>query len=170
MEGWKHLLVVKKRDDEKAFIDIITGKRDFAYLIKSRSPMALKAYFEDVVESPRTEAITITFKEELRLKFDERRLSSLISDVMEFFPIEEYIILPDVDLNGNYHFHGILKMLKKDKPKMKRYMTKHVGFIKYSYISEPDGWWDYCRKTKDMVYTDDDIVQLCVYKKHDNSV
>jgi len=156
----------RKRQDEASFISRIQSGRDFPYLINPRPPGVLREFAEGVLNDPRAVSITVTFKEELRVLFEERILRDIVHDGLTFFSeIEQFILYPDIDISGNFHYHGVIIMQKKIKPKLKRYFTKHIGFIKIAYITDQKGWYKYMRKADDLIYADNDIVQLVVMKQ-----
>lgn len=176
MENWEHLLVVKKRDDERAFKDVVFKKRRFSNLMKRRPIMEHKKYYDNLIEDPKTQAFTLTFNQQLRDIYDETILRDIAKDIMEFFPIKKYLLYPDIDLNGNFHYHGVINMLTKDKPKMARYTKLYSGYIKFKYITDPEKWYKYMRGTEDIkddeklfnhpkekIYEDGEITNYILY-------
>lgn len=94
-------------------------------------------------------AITITYKPQHRDNLDEQGLRHLLVTQFSNLPeIKHYTLFPDVDDAGNFHYHGVVEIRVKDRPKVKRILTERIGFIKIEYITDPVHWCDYCRKDK----------------------
>lgn len=107
-------------------------------------------------------AFTLTFRECLRLNWKERELMTLIHNYLKswkyhYEPKLEWSLMPDVDTNGNFHYHGVIKIRQASIPKFKRNITQRIGFMKIKYIDNPQRWYNYCYKIgeykADNVYT-----------------
>jgi len=176
MEQWKYLLVVKKRNDIAGFRNLLqeAKKRRFPDLIKRRTTGELKGIYDELSNKDAF-ALTITYKRDYDI-YEDEQLRSITKSALDYFNTKGYIFYPDIDNNGNRHYHGIIKMTLKDFALMKRYFTQEIGFIKKEYLSDIEGWYQYMRKDKGFksrehpnalkhaIYNDEDIELLTLTK------
>lgn len=128
-------------------INIPTEWRRFSYLINLRPMEALKQCYDTISLSKTSRAITITFKQEMRDDHEEGYLRDCILKGMSIIGIKRYILYPDIDNNGNFHYHGIIECPKIMIPKIKRMFNRWYGWTKIEYLSDINGWYQYMRKS-----------------------
>lgn len=137
-------------------------------LLLDREPPKEQPKIEDLVNDKGMSAITITYKNDLRMNMEEielkRALKHTISIICfnHIIPIE-ILLLPDCDEAGNFHYHGVVKIPIKYRPTFKRLITKHIGFMKFDYITKPEGWIEYCKKD---IYDETDRKIYSIYLKN----
>ena len=120
--------------------------------------------FYGMVNDRSYSSFTVTFNPVIRDSLDElgskRLLKNFLKNVFYEVPADVYtILIPDCDEGGNFHYHGVIKMPIKYRPKFKKIMTKNIGFVKIKYITDPEGWTKYCFKD---IYTEKDITDLYI--------
>lgn len=94
-------------------------------------------------------AITVTFKTQYRDELEEIQLCRMLYVALKTsVEIRAFTLLPDVDNRGNFHYHGVINIRKADMPKVKKRLTRQVGFVKFDYIGNPEGWIAYVLKEK----------------------
>lgn len=125
---------------------------------------AIVAEFDEKVNKRDFSSFTITFRPEIRDNLDElglcRYLKKTFPLILHKCPDDvEILLIPDCDEAGNFHYHGLIKMNNKFRPRFKKLMMKNVGFIKMKYITDPEGWKKYCFKD---IYTEKDITDLYI--------
>lgn len=96
-------------------------------------------------------AITITFNQGLRDNCCEDELRLILHNTINIIKFNygikaDFCLIPDVDEKGNFHYHGVCIMKNEDRPAFKRNITKQIGFMKFSYLSDIEGWRKYCFK------------------------
>lgn len=168
------LLRIQIRDDQRAIDDVIHQRRDFPYLIKSRQLEELDRECRDIYDHGGC-ALTVTYKEQLRTDNQEFQLRDITRELLLMFT-QRFVLYPDVDMGGNYHYHGVCYITHRKKAQMKRVFTKNVGFVKFSCIEDMDIWHKYMRKgygfksrehplpLTSPIMHDDEIEELaCVY-------
>jgi len=172
MDFAQYLNMNRQRNDLKGFENLVHQKRDFPYLINRAECNAEKRYVK-LIGNYRTTAITITCQRWLD-DFDDMILRDILYDALNYFEHDGFVLYPDLDANANRHWHGIITITRKELSTLKRYFTKHFGFVKFEYIKDSEGWFKYMRKDKgftskehpsklrEPIYTDDDIKTLCV--------
>lgn len=92
-------------------------------------------------------ALTVTFKSQLRDNLEEdilQRQLYILLIMME--GVREFTLIPDIDRSGNFHYHGVIRVRTANIPKIKRNITRNIGYCKFEYISDPEGWYKYCMK------------------------
>jgi len=118
--------------------------------------------FDTLCNHSKYMAITITFRDVLRRHWKEKELERLVGNTLKswkylYYEKLAWFLIPDVDNNGNYHYHGVIRITKAMMPKFKRNITASLGFIKFKYIDNPQKWYNYCFKegeySKDNVYS-----------------
>lgn len=129
--------------------------------------------YDEIINSKSGSAITITYNQLLRDSFEEKQLRQHLINTIHTLsfnkdiPIEIYLI-PDMDIGGNFHYHGVVIIPTKHTAVFKRNITKYVGFMKFDYISDVEGWRNYCYKKEPKytpVYTQEEIDKLEIYIK-----
>lgn len=134
-------------------------------LDKSRPPyntiLELKDYLNSQYDSTKYVGITITYQPRYQNVLTCSDLQLLLEDTLKTLsPFNTYVLLPDQDKTGNFHYHGCIDLPVKDRHNFKNFMTKNIGFIKFSYITSTPGWVDYMTKTgpnHDQIYNIDDF-------------
>lgn len=123
----------------------------------------------------RSIAITITYKPRYQMIENEEMRKILISNlawIHNHINISFNIILvPDEDINGNFHYHGIIQIKRKDIRKFKKYITMFNGYMKTSYISDTTKWQEYILKSftgnhpkcEEQIYTQKEIQELSIH-------
>lgn len=110
--------------------------------------------------------ITITYKPTYQNTMTQQQLRELLDTSLKYrIPFNRYVLIPDCDDRGNYHYHGIIDLSVKERHNFKIFMTKNIGFIKYSYITQLGGWIAYMLKNKPTqkpIYTPQEISQLYI--------
>lgn len=112
--------------------------------------------FDTMCNSKKHVAFTLTFREILRLHWKEQELSQLVNNTLKgwkylYYDKLEWMLLPDIDSSGNFHYHGCIRIRRDLMPKFKRNMTKKLGFIKMKYIDNPSKWYAYCFKEGEFI-------------------
>jgi len=110
-----------------------------------------KEEYELMLRDKDTSAFTITFKQIHRDNMNEKQLRLFLKNSIKSICLRReipihYMLAPDIDANGNFHFHGAVKMPLKHRPTFKRLLTYAVGFNKMSYITNIDKWYEYTFK------------------------
>lgn len=110
-----------------------------------------------------TSAITMTFNSSLRDNYSELELRHILMNNIKIIAGNKdmdisMILIPDADEGGNFHYHGCIKLPLKYRPTFKRLITQQIGFMKFSYIKDFEGWTKYCFKPD--VYSNEDINAL----------
>lgn len=142
-----------------------TVKGEFSLLDENSPPEGIKT-FDDLINDKSASAITLTYKTIFRDSFNERQLKQQLIytlDKINFntdIPLK-IMLIPDCDNNGNFHYHGVVIMPLKYRPQFKKLITKYIGFMKFDYINDIEGWKKYCYKPE--VYNEDEIKQLQIY-------
>lgn len=117
---------------------------------------------EQYTNSKRFSAITMTFKPFHHMNLDELKMKILLKNTINSIcfnhqiPVE-ILLLPDCDENGNFHYHGVIDLPNKYRPTFKRLITKFIGFMKFDYISNPSGWYEYVIKPEKKIYTEEEV-------------
>lgn len=179
----KHLQQVKKNqrkiaiyeakkkaqeEDIKISYDILKLVGGVSILDKTPPLYDCKKQYDKMAPCPSMSAITFTFKQSLRDCMDEGHLKSYLYKTLkvicynfgcDLFPL---LLLPDVDDKGNFHYHGLIQLPLKLIPKFKKQVTKHIGFMKISYLKDIEGWKNYCFKPE-LGYTDEELKKLSIY-------
>lgn len=120
---------------------------------------SIREKYDSMINEKSTSAITITFNQTLRDNYEELELKSYLEKVLRIIhhnkELEiELLVIPDCDENGNFHYHGLIKMPLKYRAFFKRNITKYVGFMKMQYIDNIEGWTKYCFKD---IYNEEEI-------------
>lgn len=105
--------------------------------------------FDDIAS--RGSAITITYNQGLRDKYEEDGLRRVLKNTIGIICFNHLIecrmiLLPDVDEGGNFHYHGVINMRNQDRVKFKRNITRSIGFMKMQCITDVGKWQEYCYK------------------------
>lgn len=162
--------------DERSIIEILRKDRGFSYLMKPRKIGELTALARQLYNEGGL-ALTVTFKEDLRNTHDEESLRDIMMDVLDLTDCV-YVMFPDIDEKGNYHYHGIVKLRHRERVRIKRLFTKPIGFIKFTLISDIDVWLKYMRKDigfkskehpaplKAPILTDLEVEELSAVSRH----
>jgi len=128
----------------------------------------IKETLENFVNDKKFSAITMTYNNTMRMNMNELELKIALKNTISticfnhLIPIE-ILLLPDCDEAGNFHYHGVVNLPNKYRPTFKRLITKHIGFMKFDYIREPTGWYDYVIKKDKDIYSDDDIKYYSIH-------
>lgn len=122
--------------------------------------------FERIVNDKSASAITLTYKPIFRDSFNEEQLRYQMIYTLECLAFNrdipyEIVLIPDMDNNGNFHYHGVIIIPLKYRAIFKKDITKYIGFMKFDYIKDIEGWKKYCYKPD--VYTQDEINKLQIY-------
>jgi len=178
---WGHILNMNRKiQTEKEFIGLIgmALNRPSSYLIEGRQISELKEFATNLGGGAETLAVTLTLQKHIQANYEDETIRDMFSDALNFFPSNGYIFYPDIDANGNRHYHGMISMRIKDFFQLKRYLNNNVGWVKKEYISDPNGWYKYMRKDvgftskehpiplKHPIYNDTEIEHLCLYSNH----
>lgn len=123
----------------------------------------------------RYSAFTLTLKNVYREYWKERDIDRLVYNTLNgwgylYYGKFDFELMPDIDDNGNYHYHGLIRITRQLLPKFKRNITRVLGFIKVVYITTPNDWEDYCykrNKYKDKnVYSESEILERIINKDY----
>lgn len=167
---------VSLRLNIQQFFDEELQKSRIRRLDKNSRTELIGESFEQLCNNKSVSAFTITFQKHLQDKFTEEQLRKyVISNIdnivfNENIPIE-IAMLPDMDTDGNFHYHGCIKMPIKYRMRFKQLCTKYIGFVKFKYIENIDGWVNYCYKIgldhkgreRERVYNNKDVDKLGFY-------
>lgn len=163
-------------EDRRIYLEVVKllnkslEGRSFS-LLDETTPLKGTTHFDELLADKSASAITITFNQQLRDEFEEKKLRHHIINVIQTIcfnkdiPINIYLI-PDVDSSGNFHYHGVVILPLKFRPIFKKLITKYCGFMKFDYITDNEGWKNYCYKLPPKytpVYTEEEINKLDVY-------
>lgn len=143
------------KDGGDSLLDESPPKKDHVQILK------------DNINSKGFSAVTFTFIQALRDKYSEEELRTYIVRTIRTICLNrdipaEVVLIPDADEAGNFHYHGIISMPIKYRPAFKRLTLKYIGFMKFSYITDTDGWLEYCLKD---IYDEHEINALGIYLK-----
>lgn len=117
-------------------------------------------------------AITITYKPGYQENEEEVMKKILISNLAWIHNNQnidfKVALIPDQDINGNFHYHGSIIIKRKDIRKFKKYITMFNGYMKFRYITETELWEKYIwksytgqhKKQQEPIYEKEDIEQL----------
>lgn len=155
-----------------------TPKSELPRLDRSSPPDIAPELFEQMAEQSSSSAFTITYKKCLQDNLDELGLRKYLINTLSTISFNENIpfeiaLIPDVDADGNFHYHGCIKQPLKYRPRFKKLMTAYNGFIKYKYIQDIEGWKNYCYKRgqdhkgrqREPVYSIDEIRKYAIYMR-----
>lgn len=140
-------------------------------LLDKSPPQEGTSIYDKIINEKSASAITITYNQMLRDNFDEKQLRHHLINTIQTLsfnkdiPIEIYLV-PDMDTGGNFHYHGVVITPIKHRAVFKRNITKYVGFMKFDYISDIEGWKNYCYKKEPRyipVYTQEEINKYDIY-------
>lgn len=132
----------------------------------------LKERFDFYCNSLKYSAFTLTFREVIRQNWKEAEIQKLTNNFMKSWQYDyesklEWMLLPDIDEGGNFHYHGVIRIPRVSICKFKRNITKYLGYIKIRGIESPQKWLNYCYKRGEYedrnVYKGDDIFKLSSY-------
>lgn len=119
--------------------------------------------YEDFINQKDVSAFTVTFKQIHRDHMNESQLRLFLKNAIKSISFRreipiKYMLSPDIDAAGNFHYHGAIKIPLKYMPTFKRLMTNAVGFIKISYMTNPKTWKLYT--FKDVGFSNGQIEKL----------
>jgi len=140
-------LARRGQSDLRSVQEIIKRDRGFSYLMKPREIGELMDLARHIYDRGGL-ALTVTFREDLRDTYEEVALRDIMMDVLDITECQ-YVMMPDIDERGNYHYHGVINLRHRERVRIKRLFTKPIGFIKFSLISDIDAWLKYMRKDKE---------------------
>lgn len=162
--------MTRRRDDAvgvmMAVQEAMSRKIPYLMILRPSGESLEEEYMSMITD--KSVAITITFQPKYQF-LPEVRLRDIVTDVLKTLGIKRAYLYPDLDNNDKFHYHGILDIKKKDRHKVKRLISLHVGYIKFDYIKDEEGWFLYMRKPQgfmsrehkvpltEAVYDDDDI-------------
>lgn len=164
-------------EDKRIYYEVVKllNKLEGGDLLLDKSPPKegneQQSIYDKIINDKSASAITITYNQLLRDSFDEKQLRQHLINTIHTLsfnkdiPIEIYLI-PDMDTGGNFHYHGVVITPIKHRALFKRNITKYVGFMKFDYISDIEGWKNYCYKKPPKytpVYTQEEIDKLDIY-------
>lgn len=127
------------------------GSQTKSHLLDGFMPGDTQQVYDLYSNDKKALAITITYKPKYQMLENEDMRKILISN-LSWIHNQQYIdnkllLIPDEDINGNYHYHGLIIIKRKDIRKFKRYMTLFNGYIKIRYIEDTTKWKDYIFKS-----------------------
>lgn len=132
----------------------------------------LRDYIFETYNYKQFQGISITYKPQYQNSMTQGELKELLQVSLQHrIPCEKYILIPDVDKQSNFHYHGIIDIDKASMHNFKIWMTKNIGFMKYSYITQLGGWIAYMLKnkpTQSPIYTPQEISRLMIEYKDDD--
>lgn len=150
------------------------GGRQESPLLDGFMPTAphMEDVIEKMLEDRRALAITITYKPRYQMCEEDIMRKILISNlawIHNHIDISYTLgLVPDEDVNGNYHYHGVIVIKMKDIKKFKKYITMFNGYMKTSYIEDTNKWKEYVMKSytgrnpkrPEQIFTLDEIDRL----------
>lgn len=129
---------------------------------------------EHMLGELKTVAITITYKQKYQMMENEDMRKILISTLAWIHNLHNIdiktILVPDEDINGNYHYHGVIQIKRKDIRKFKKYITLFNGYMKLRYIEDTTKWQEYIMKSftgqhvkcPEPIYNKEELQQLSI--------
>lgn len=123
--------------------------------------------FDRIINDKSASAITITYKTIFRDNYTEQQLRKQLIYTLNKIGFNknipfETMLIPDIDINGNYHYHGVVIMPIKYRPAFKKLITLYIGFMKFDYINDIEGWKKYCYKPD--IFNKKEIAELQIYQ------
>lgn len=147
------------------------GGQSSGYLMELCPPEATPiSKFKELIENKKFSAITMTYKPEYQTTFTEEDNRKILKNAIKTISFNhdipiEIVLLPDCDEGGNFHYHGIVSMPIKYRPRFKKEITKYIGFMKLKYIDNIEKWTNYCFKVEEPIYTNEEINTLGIHMK-----
>ena len=108
-------------------IEQLGGSQAKSHLLDGFMPGDPQEIYEEIVKDKKALAITVTYKPKYQMLENEDMRKIVISNLSWIYNNPhiscQTLLVPDEDINGNYHYHGVIVIRRKDIRKFKRYMT-----------------------------------------------
>lgn len=105
----------------------------------------LREYSERGIE------VTITFKPELRDRWNSKTLTRLVRDILLRHNKCKCMIIGEYSKVGVYHMHGSIIAAPRDIATLRRKMSREIGRTEFKAIKWVESWVKYCLKADEEV-------------------